>query len=416
MSRWQEQFDNHVIHETLEELESYVDTNFDDVDEDEVIERRRLLKVFSILKELLNNIDPEIVPFNTLDSLNTQLKHQSCSPQLSSYKQNGNVQHLINANNHITNTLAQLTQYMILSDNFSVNKDIKPLEKSLDSFSSAIIDNKTKLSGEISDLEKKVNDNDTKLIQLNSTIEQKKQETDTLISQWQQQFSDAQDRRNTDYNTWSEKLKTSTNEEIDNHISENKDKLDKNNQVFLDEINTYLTEAKDKHQAILDLYNLTAGDSVASAYISNADEEKDQANFWRWASISFIVATAIWIGIAFFMDTGIASDGKTILWNKLITSFSLTGVLLFGAAYSAQQSNKHRSNEKKARWFALEVKAIDPFIASLDETMQKELKKQLSEKLFAQANKHEDSDKKIIDEHAFNTIVKGITDIFKANK
>lgn len=38
---------------------------------------------------------------------------------------------------------------MILSDNFSVNKDIKPLEKSLDSFSSALIENKTKIKEEL---------------------------------------------------------------------------------------------------------------------------------------------------------------------------------------------------------------------------------------------------------------------------
>ena len=49
-------------------------------------------------------------------------------------------------------------------------------------------------------------------------------------------------------------------------------------------------------------------------------------------------------------------------------SFSLTAVLLYGAAYSAQQSTKHRNNEKRARWFALEIKAIDPFISSLPES------------------------------------------------
>jgi hypothetical protein len=51
-------------------------------------------------------------------------------------------------------------------------------------------------------------------------------------------------------------------------------------------------------------------------------------------------------------------------------SFSLTAVLLYGAAYSAQQSTKHRNNEKRARWFALEIKAIDPFISSLPESDQ----------------------------------------------
>ena len=56
MSRWEEQLNNHQIHSTLEELSSYIDTNFDDIDETEIIEKRRLLKVFSIIKEILENI------------------------------------------------------------------------------------------------------------------------------------------------------------------------------------------------------------------------------------------------------------------------------------------------------------------------------------------------------------------------
>ncbi len=413
MNRWNKEFDEHPIHTTINELNSYINTNFDDVDENEIIEKRRIIKILSTIEKLLSNIDPEIIPFSTLDSFNKQLRQPDCFTQLKNYNDNGNAQHLVNANNYFTKILAQFTQYMILSENFSVNSDIKPLESTLDSFTSAITSSKDNLADNIETIEKSVTDNEQRLTQLDKTIEQKKQETDSLISQWQQQFSDAQDRRNTDYNTWVEKLKNDTNTNIETHITDNKKILDDNNKTFSGSIDTYLNEAKDKHQAILDLYQLTAGDSVASAYIANADEEKGQANFWRWASVGFIIATAIWISVAFFLDTGIASDGKSILWPKLITSFSLTGVLLFGAAYSAQQSNRHRINEKKIRWFALEVKAIDPFIASLDDAMQKELKKQLSEKLFAQSIQADDSDKKIIDEHAYKTLVQGIVDILK---
>src|SRR5690606_18584207 len=50
-------------------------------------------------------------------------------------------------------------------------------------------------------------------------------------------------------------------------------------------------------------------------------------------------------------------------WHTMLIAFSISGVLLWGAAYSAQQSTRHRNNEKRARWFALEVKAFDPFIS-----------------------------------------------------
>ncbi|WNL30512.1 hypothetical protein [Aliarcobacter cryaerophilus] len=416
MSRWEEQLNNHQIHSTLEELSSYIDTNFDDIDETEIIEKRRLLKVFSIIKEILENIDPEIIPFNTLDSFDTQLRHQNCLPQLSSYKQNGNVQHLVNANNHITNTLAQLTQYMILSDNFSVNKDIKPLEKSLDSFSSALIENKTKIKEELDKLEKKFVENDTKVTQLSSSIDQKKNETDSLISQWQQQFSDAQSKRTDAYTNWFDSLKDKSQETLESHFNENQEKInEKENEVYK-RLDSIIDDSNKKHERILELYELTAGDSVGSAYLKNANDEQTEANTWRDKSIYFIVGTAIWIFLAYIFNTGVAENGTDLVWGELIMSFSLTAVLLYGAAYSAQQSTKHRNNEKRARWFALEIKAIDPFISSLPESDQQTLKKELSEKLFAQSEHFKDVDKKILDEHAFNIVIKGLTDLFKANK
>ena len=59
-------------------------------------------------------------------------------------------------------------------------------------------------------------------------------------------------------------------------------------------------------------------------------------------------------------------------------------MLLAAAGYFSLQSKLHRDSEQQMRWFALEVKAIDPFLSSLDDLDQKELKKKLSEKLFGQ--------------------------------
>ena len=102
-----------------------------------------------------------------------------------------------------------------------------------------------------------------------------------------------------------------------------------------------------------------------------------------------------------------------ISWSQLLKAFSVTGVLLFGAAYSAKQSNIHRQNEKRTRWFALEVKAIDPFIASLKEDDRKALKNELSKRLFGQKDENNEKDK-VFDDHAFKVVIKGITDVLKS--
>ncbi len=405
MNRWQETLDKHPIHETLKLLESYVSKQFDDIKEDEIKERRRFLKIISIYQELLSDLDPELVPINQLDGLNNTLRHQNIWNQVTTYSSNQNISHLINANNNLSN---QLTQLSILSAITKKTKLIKPfdqVENLVDDFSKIISSQKTKLQIELKELAESLNVKQQELAKLEKLIETRKNETDTQISQWQSQFSESQERRNTEYANWSKKTNEEAEEELKNILEKSNNELTKHQKSFEEKITKIIDDSNEKHQAILELYELTAGDSVGAGYIKNADTEMKDANKWRWISIGFIIITVAWLMIVFFNSEGEPN------WIKVLSAFSLTGVMLYGAAYASQQSTKHRNNEKRARWFALEVKAFDPFISSLKEEEQHELKKQLSERLFGQNEHNNLKDSKVIDEHAYKTIIDGISNI-----
>jgi len=210
-----------------------------------------------------------------------------------------------------------------------------------------------------------------------------------------------------------------------------------------------LNDGNTKHNKILELYQITADDSVGASFLKNAKDEKKQANTWRKISISFIIVTVFWMLFTYSMSldsgstkakinfintttnteveidkTKVAVEKKPsqelnsnivkaiedVPWYKLFITFSLSGVLLWGSAYAAQQSTKHRKNEKQAMWFALEVRAIDPFISTLEPADRNELKKQFSQKLFGQFSDKED-DSKVIDEHVFKMITDTIGNI-----
>ena len=98
-------------------------------------------------------------------------------------------------------------------------------------------------------------------------------------------------------------------------------------------------------------------------------------------------------------------------WAQILTAFSLTGVLLFGAAYGAQQSARHRANERQACWFALELKAIDPFIHSLAEEDQRALKKALSDRLFGHARDLGSPESALDDHHVLKLLTKSVVDL-----
>ena len=103
------------------------------------------------------------------------------------------------------------------------------------------------------------------------------------------------------------------------------------------------------------------------------------------------------------------STKQNFPWYKLLAALSISGVLMWGSAYAAQQSTKHRKSEKRTRWFALEVKALDPFISSMNSEQQNELKNELSKRMFGQYNNNDgDDESPVINEHAFKTIIDAV--------
>lgn len=414
MNRWQQKFDEHPIHETLKQLESYVSKQFDDIKEDETQERRRFLKIVSIYQELLSDLDPELVPVNQLDALNTALRSQNIWNQVASYFSNQNNGHLVNANDHLTNQLTQLSLLLAIAKKTKFIKPFKQVENLVDDFSQTISSQKTKLQSELKELTNSLNARQQELTKLEQLIETRKNETDTQMSQWQSQFSESQERRNTEYANWSKKLDEQAQEEVESLLEKSDSELATHQKSFEAKIEEIIDDGNEKHQAILELYELTAGDSVGAGYIKNADDEMKQANIWRRVSIGFISLTILWLSFVYFCNAGVfefCKIGIEDFWAKIITAFSLTGVMLYGAAYSSQQSTKHRNNEKRARWFALEIKAFDPFVSSLKEEQRHELKKQLSERLFGQNEHNNLKDSKVIDEHAYKTVVDGIVNV-----
>jgi hypothetical protein len=423
MSRWKEQFQNHPIHATLQEICSLIDIERQDMTHDEQVEKRRFRKVILAYQEVLLQLDPELIPYQLLGNLNSNLQ-QNILNQLISYKSQPNANYLQNANDQITNLLENLGQLSVMTKKVVSEKPLLGLEKSVDEFSSALNIKKEQLQNELNKISTTVDEYEQQIKDFSNTINTKKQETDTLIAEWQKQFSYAQDTRSNDfikaqkdiksnYEGWQEKIKIEADSKVHDIVSKTKETLEQHQKGYDDTVSRYLSSATEKHQAILELYEIVAGDSVAAGYFKNAEDEKSQANFWRWVSIIFIAFTAIWTALTYLLSILFPTEGG-ILWAQILKTFSVTAVLLFGAVYSAKQSNIHRQNEKRTRWFALEVKAIDPFISSLDDNERKSLKKILSKRLFAQNNhSQQDTDHKVIDEHAFSILIKGIVDILK---
>ena len=114
MSRWQTNFENHAFRATWETLKAASEeiTVDDETVTTTVSEVARFKKVVAYLDEMIEDIDPELVPLSTWTNFNQQAS--SCQGQINSYTSNRNVAHMSSANDHADNLLTYVRPYMVL--------------------------------------------------------------------------------------------------------------------------------------------------------------------------------------------------------------------------------------------------------------------------------------------------------------
>ena len=73
----------------------------------------------------------------------------------------------------------------------------------------------------------------------------------------------------------------------------------------------------------------------------------------------------------------------------------------------------HRDNEKRMRSFALETKALDPFMALLSKEQQQQIKAELIRRMFGQQNNEGRGKAAKLDKTSIEMIGEKISDVLK---
>lgn len=463
MSRWSNHFENHQIHQTITQLRDWAYLEIEGIDSNHEAEQRRIIKVIDKLKSLLEGMDPELYPDNILSALNHQLRQPQIWNELSSYSSDGNVQHLVNANDHLTGQMQAIYQLSGLAIQPDSRKAIKAVETAYDEFCKSIEKVKSEFDEEASSKASKIADLEGRATNLRDLLDALKATVETQVATWQKEFTEAQTNRIEEYSRaqierakeYEAELQTfKTNaENAKKEITKKHDdamKLAFDN--YTEEIHRKTAEINAKHQEILTLHGLVTTDGVAGGYKKGADEEWWAATIWSGISMICYSLIMLWVifkgrlgfGVAVSPVAGVAVDentpatnsdgGNTITggisgaidavassvidWPLVVTTLSITAVALVAAQYAGRQSRVHRMNEQRLRWFSFEIAAIDPFISSLPPETQKQMKEKLTEKLFGQDRVIEERPQKVqgVDSSAMKTLLEELKEIIKTAK
>ncbi|WP_171133752.1 MULTISPECIES: hypothetical protein [unclassified Ruegeria] len=420
MSRWSNEFENHPLHETLRQSAEFLDTTVENSEPEFEVERHRLTKVLDNLQTIVTGLDDEFFPKALLDQINQHLRHAHFFQQLQAYSNSPQITHLQTANNHITQYALQIYQLAAMSRLPEPQSVIKQAEKAYRSFSASMEGFIKQTEGRLEETAEAHSKLESKANDLGDQLDHLSTDAETKLSEWQSDFTEKQTARAEEHSeaqierdTKFEELLSEWRKSADTqHIELGKTQAEKLAALlerFAKRGEAALADVNEKHQAVLEIHELVGRDSVAGGYQKSAGEEKEEADLWRWISMGSLVAAIIWLGFKYWIGFE-PTDSGAINWANIVTASSLTAILLVTAGYASRQSKMHRDNEKQMRSFALETKALDPFIANLEEKDQKEIKAELIKRMFGQQHNHTMGGSNKIDDGTVNTVAERIAD------
>ena len=418
MSRWSDQFESHAVHQTLQQTRDWLDVEVEDIDSEQEAEKRRLIKALDAIKEMVDGLDPEFFPEQQLTQLNNHLRHQHFWNQIQEYSSSPSVQLLRSANDHLTSEIPTVYQLAKLALQPAARKSIKAVEDAYDAFCKTIEKRESEFESRLAENDGELTELDRRASELQDALKKLKETTDTTLSGWQNEFttaqttraeehSEAQIERRKNFDEALREWRAKSETEIKDISAKHNEKLQGAFDKFKEAAAARTEDMKAKHAAILEIHGLVGTDGVAGGYQKGATDEHDAANLWRIIAMASLGLAAGWIQLKYWLGFDVTAAGG-VNWAEVITASSLTLVLLAAAGYASRQSKLHREAEQHMRWFALEVKAIDPFLSSLPEDQQNELKKQLSQKLFGQNRITSDQSDGSVDPNAFKAMVESI--------
>jgi hypothetical protein len=178
VSRWIEAFEAHDFQNSWLFVKSLLQST--SIDDETVItsvnELARLNKVVAFIDEIVNGIDPELVPMQTWDNFNKQAA--TCAQQVELYNSNRIIGHLISANTHADNLLTYVRPYMITGGKIgqALQKSIKEYTKIVDQHGDILVNKSQTLVHDIGQLAAKSKDLYASIENTNSAAERLSQD------------------------------------------------------------------------------------------------------------------------------------------------------------------------------------------------------------------------------------------------
>jgi hypothetical protein len=437
MSEWTSRINGHRVWDLMKGLGPIIDeaVRLKDLDPTVIDGLERLRSVLTFCGKRLGGTDPLTIPPAPLDAIAGSL--ESAKAEIEAFVIDHGVAHLASANGAADTALINLAQIpgiatqeelvgLIQTANSHRNlleqqaassfesrkkaeSEIQELRSKLDAFSaqtqiaitalqSQLDVERQKLSTQSSEQQKTFADaQETRGNTYNETLRKVQESLSQALTDQQRQFSEAQENRIREFTaaqTDSQKRLTELVSDFTKRLSDQDSEFTKQRVAFGADTTKRLEELQknysDQADGILKKINVHREEveklvgvigtlGVTSGYQKTADSARKRMMLWQGVGVVALVAVILFAYKAFLPT--MQGDFK---WGSFATRVFLTVTVGVLAAYAISQGDRFFHEEKHNRRLALELAAIDPFIALLPEDQRFQFKLEIARKTFAQ--------------------------------
>jgi hypothetical protein len=396
MTRFIQRFESHSLHKNLENTFNIIFELLDmeSIQSEAVIELDRIKQVCLLLKGTLENCDPNLVYMGHLDSIQNHCLNNVLS-YLNSYKNDRNLGHLQNANNHFDSylpTIAGISIPVLPYEGEGIRESIISIRRSTAQHMRHAEEDFKKVLDAKHEIEEGIN-------QVAATVDVQKSRLDTAIADFQQQFSQAEESRRDKFSTaeeerkkaydqrevdWAEKFKTFSEDATKAYdqflagSTQREKDLQDNFSTNATDILSTLEEYKNKAAKTL---NIISNTSMAGGYKEVADEEERSRNNWRritMAAMILLIGASIWSFLHPF--------GEGSVWAEIAKRVSIAATFATVASYASRQAKVHLDAERVYRRMELELTSLSPYLVELEDAKRQEILAKMAEQFFGKAN------------------------------
>ncbi|WP_148059349.1 hypothetical protein [Sinobacterium caligoides] len=200
------------------------------------------------------------------------------------------------------------------------------------------------------------------------------------IDELDEKVSSIKDRMGVELGRFAEELNLATERaanRLDVHLERSADKLIIASEGFEKLYRDHEVDLQEKASHIDGVMGAISAGSMAQHYEGRADDEEKVANWLRYGALFCMVLVIIGASLSFYDSLSNGFELNTALYR-----LALAFMLSVPAAYLARESSRHREKEHAHRQKSLDLRAITPYLASLGEEQQSEIKMKVADRLF----------------------------------